>query len=74
MILILSSVTDTHAILVQKELQNNSNETKIFDLRKFSNGLLLDYQIGENPIRQFIEGDGYHVSMVSSSKISSYFA
>jgi glutathione synthase/RimK-type ligase-like ATP-grasp enzyme len=69
MILILSSVTDTHAILVQKELQNNSNETKIFDLRKFSNGLLLDYQIGENPIRQFIEGDGSNINFTDITSV-----
>ena len=69
MILILSSVTDTHAILVQKELQKNGNKTIIFDLRKFSNGSLLDYQIGENPIRQFVVGDGSKVNFADITSV-----
>lgn len=54
MILIISSRNDVHAILVQKKLESQGNEARIFDLMEFSDGSLLDYQIGENPIREFI--------------------
>jgi glutathione synthase/RimK-type ligase-like ATP-grasp enzyme len=58
MILIISGRNDVHAILVQKELEKHGHVTKIFDLNEFSDGSLLDYQIGNNPARNFIDGNG----------------
>lgn len=53
MILIISNRSDIHAILVQKKLYTQGNDAQIFDLMEFSNDSLLDYQIGENPVREF---------------------
>jgi hypothetical protein len=54
MILIISGRNDTHAIIVQKELQVQGHVTKIFDLGDFTDNLLLVHQIDNTTSDKFL--------------------